>query len=501
MKTTRRVTTVPVILTMAVLLAFAACDRGGNKTRYAAEKSLFRARKMREELGATSLKPEFLDKALESYRLIVRNYRDRIDNIEGMEEIIVSAQMELAELEFLSGMLEIARDDFKEAYRLARTIRAARVNALYSAAVISQELGDMPGAIARFRQFQDEFLGQDALLETAALNTRYLVTPLKIAELYQASDNGKEADRWNGTAVQMFNSVIENTDNELLAKEMRFNVLTAYLQGKRWREALETIGKLKNIYADSEADLPPLLFIEAKIQHEGFSNTTRAIELYRRVYREYPESGEALTALLVVGGIRFEDKRYNEAEKIYRQAIDTYGEGNTETVEASWQLARIAEIRGKWLDASLMYKSIYTNFPGTIEGFEAPLRIANHFRDRGEKDAAEAACNTAVEQYEKIISSQAGEGVRIMAEEYIVRAFSEQDKWHDAIRLLLLLPDKYPRYTRFRENYLAAASIYENELGDGDAAAETLSKCMERYRGSNLAAEAERQYRRIKGPE
>ena len=42
-----------------------------------------------------------------------------------------------------------------------------------------------------------------------------------------------------------------------------------------------------------------------------------------------------------------------------------------------------------------------------------------------------------------------------------------------------------------------AASIYEKELKDSKRATETLRICMERYPGSPVAVEAEKQYRRI----
>jgi TolA-binding protein len=218
------------------------------------------------------------------------------------------------------------------------------------------------------------------------------------------------------------------------------------------------------------------------------------------VYERYPDSPDAVNALMTEGSIQIESGRYDEAQRLYQSVVDTHGDTEDQIVEASWQLARIAQAKSNWVDASLHYKLIYTRYPGTIQGLESPLRIASYYRERNEKEAAASAFNRAVEHYENLISSQVPEGVRVLAEEYVVRAFAEHGEWREAARRLLELPDRYPVYHRFRANYLKAASIHETELKEKKRAAEILQECMNRYPGTDLAAEAEAQYRRITDP-
>ena len=130
---------------------------------------------------------------------------------------------------------------------------------------------------------------------------------------------------------------------------------------------------------------------------------------------------------------------------------------------------------------------------------EAPLRIAAHYRESGEKDALDAAHERAIEHYDRLSSMQFPEIVRIIAEEYHVRTLVEQERWEDAASRLLALPGRYPQYHKFKENYLMAASIYETELKDPGRAAETLRICVSKYPGTSLAAEAAKQIERIEG--
>ena len=488
---------VGVIAAVTLLAALlAAC--GGGSPRYEAEKALFEARKMREQLVQNRSSPEFIDKTVDAYRAIVDRFAGGMDRTEGLGEIVISAQMELAEFEFRTGRFDEAIADFDKAYRIAGNEPAARANALYSTAFVAETADDFPDAIERYERFHREFLGEGSVDATARMNSRYLITPLKLADLNARAGNGQQAGSWLDEAERIYRTAISGSQDSALVKEMRFNLLTTYLKGERWNDAHALIRDLEARYGN-ERDLPGLYFVEAKIYRDGFGNAARALEILQNIYQRYPESPEAASALMTAGGMQFEAGRYDEARRLYQSVIDTYGDTDARIVEASWQLAQIAEMRGNWVDASLLYNLIYTNHPGTIQGLEAPLRIAYYYRNRNEREAASSAYERAIEHYEGLVASQISEEVRVMAEEYLIRALVEQEKWQEAARRLLELPDRYPRYHRFRENYLRAASIHERELNDPERAAEILRDCMNRYPGTDLAAEAERQHRRITG--
>ena len=85
-----------------------------------------------------------------------------------------------------------------------------------------------------------------------------------------------------------------------------------------------------------------------------------------------------------------------------------------------------------------------------------------------------------------------------MAEEYSVRALVEDKRWTEAVRRLIALPDRYPDYPPFRENYLRAASIYEAELGNRELAIATLETCSAKFPGTGLARAADKELARLK---
>jgi TolA-binding protein len=484
------------ILTAALVL-LAACSGEHGSPRYAAEKKLFKARKMRDDLITGGMKTEFVGRTSDAYRGIVNEYGGAARTVPELEDIVISAQMELGELEYRGGLLREARGDFERALALAPNVPAARANALYSAGVISEELEEPDSASAYFTRFFDGFLGVDSIASTVRMNPRYLVTPLKLAGLSVGLGDQGKADRWLMEAERIYLQVIAREKDPGLVRETRYNLLSTYLQQKRWSTALAFAKEIEALYRNPQ-DLSSILYIEARIYQDGFGDPARALALYLSVAGSYPKEREAPDALLAAAKIHEKALRLDQAASLYGTVIDSFKSRASEVVEAQWQLAHIDELKGDFESASLRYHSIYTDYPETVQGFEAPLRIASNYREHGSADAARSACNRALEHYDGLASGDHPMATKIMAEEYSVRALVEDKRWDEAAQRLIALPDRYPDHPPFRENYLRAASIYEKNLGDRERAIATLETCSAKFPGTSLARAADQELARLK---
>jgi len=485
------------LLVISSLAALIACSSERSSPRYRAERMLFKARKLKDDFAAGGMKAEFLGQAAAAYRSVVREYGGAADSVAGLEEVVISAQMELGELEYRGGLLREARGDFEKAVALAKNVPAARANALYSAGVISEDLGEPAEAAQHYERFADEFLGTESLASTVRMNQRYLITPLKLADLATRLGDGESADRWLKEADRVFTYVSEHEKDPALLREARYNLLAASVQEKNWNRALALVKELKGLYPDPQ-DVSSIRYIEAKIYQDGLGNPARAKALYLSIAEEHPKAREAPDAILAAAGICKNAGQIDEAVELYEKIINSFKERISEVVEAQWQMAQIEELRGDPEAATLRYRSIYSDYPETLQGFEAPLRIARNYREHAAADAAKASYDKALEHYEGLVSAQRPLATRIMAEQYIVRTLVEAARLSEAVERLLKLPDRYPDYTPFRENYLRAASIYETELGDREQAKRTLEACAAKYPGTELAQAARKELARLK---
>ncbi|MBD3179369.1 MAG: tetratricopeptide repeat protein [Candidatus Latescibacteria bacterium] len=480
---------------LAAIAVVMSCQEKG--PLYEAEKELFKARKMRHELSSTTVQGEFLTRTLDTYRGIVEEYKDQMNRQAELDTIIVTAQIEMAQLEFQTGMLEKAYRDFRDAAELSSGIPAARANAIYSAAVIARQMNNPESSLEHYSQFYQRFLSPKARPFPITLNRRYILAPIEAAHLYLEMGKGEKAREWYGIAEELYSEIAGSGEYPGLAEESRLNLITVMLQKEEWGRARRYLGKLKEELSGEER-LPALMYIEARIELDGYDNRDRAVRILEEIATEYPRSEEASGALVAAAGIRFREGNYSKARELCTRIISNYGNRNSEVAEATWILAEIEEKSGDWLEASLHYKALYTNHPYTLQGLEAPLRIATHFAESGEKDVASQAYERAREHYRTIISESNSQGARIMAEKYLVRALTEDGKWKEAVGRLLELVDEYPGYSNFRGNYLRAASISEEKLSDSARAAEILNSCVRRYPGTPLASEARKQLNRIR---
>ena len=481
----------------AAVVIYPGCDSKNSSPAYRAEEALFDARKLASELTFPTVNRVFLDRTLTAYRLIVEEFSADTGTIEGLDLLVVTAQMELSELEFRAALFDDAKKDFLHAYEISGNIPAARANALWSAAFISRESGNSSEAFTLFSKFHEEYLAGEKILETARLNRRYLLTPIRIAEICIATADSGCAEKWLGEAELIFRHIIRSNAPDEIKKEARYNLVSTWLLAKKWAKAREMIREMRKLYGD-EADIPSLLYLEARVELNGFGNQEEAILVFERIVSEHPKSKEASTALLMNGNILASMGRDDEAATAYSRVLEEYDTEGPEMVEAIWQLALLEERRGNWIEASLHYKTAYTNFPTTIQGMEAPLRIAAYYRKSGEADALEAAYDRAEEHYIQLASLLHSETVSIIAEEYYIRTLIERENWEAAARRLLALPGMYPQYHSFKDNCLMAASIYENKLGDPERAAEILQACSAKYQGTQVSEEAQKQLDRIR---
>lgn len=485
----------PLLIILISLAAATSCEK--EDRLYQAEKELFKARKMRHDLASTTIEGDFLSRTIQTYGGIVDRHRDHMGESAVLDTIIVAAKMEMAQLEFQTGMLEEALRDFKEAVELTGEIPSARANAIYSSAVISGQMQNPESALEYYRRFYREFLSKDARPFRIELNSRYILTPVRIGHLLLQLDDRAEAERWYEIAEKFYSYIIENGKITRLVEEAKLNRITALLQREEWSKAGQYLERMKKGIIDRER-LPALMYIEAQIELNGYNNRSGALRILENIESEHPESAEASSALVTAAGIRFREKNYDEVRNICSRIIKNYGGRKNEAAEAAWMLARAEEESGNWLEASLHYKSLYTSHPYTLQGLEAPLRIAAHFAESGESAVARDRYGKARDHYLALAREAGTRGARIMAEKYLVRAMTEEGKWEEAVERLLELVEEYPGYINFRNNYLRAASICEKKLKDTDRAEEILTICIERYPETSLASEAEKQLARIR---
>ena len=467
------------------------CGSVAERTIYEAERRLFKADKMKSELADEFgfRQSGLLDNTIGAYRAIVTEFAPMTARVPGLDAYVVAAQIDIADLEAQVGRHGEALEDFHLAVDLAAGIPVARAYALYSAARLAEQLGHPERAIEYHEVlYRDHLRRGDA---SATNDPRLLVTPLKLAELHERLGSG-EAEKWLDEAETLYRDVAASAEDPDLLREARFNLLATRIQQRKWDDALELSERLAEYYPQP-SNLAAVTYLRARIFELGLEDTGRAAALYREVSARYPESIEAPRALLATGAIEAARGNLDAAVEAFEVVVRSHARHVGAAAEAEWQLAQIEEARNQWVEAALRYKSITASYPGTSRALEAPLRLAAVYRELGEEAATSAAYAHAIEEYEKITKGAHPLGTRIRAEDFIYKAYVQQDSWDLAARHLLELPERYPRYEPYRENYIIAARIYKEQLDDRRNAVAALERCIHKYPDTETAARASEQ--------
>jgi len=489
-----------VALSLALLggVALTSCSRG--EPRYRAEKMLFEANKMNAELSQTLNRPsgEFLDRTLSAYRKIVEEFSPKMHEEEGLEKLVISAQIALGELEFRAGRLAQARDDFVHVLDLERNEPGARMNAIYSAGVLSELMRDPEGAIEYYEDFFNDYLSVEQAPATSREQMRYLVTPLKLAELSKATGNEHSAALWLMRAEALYTGLIDSGVQGELLMNANFNLLTALIQQEKWDEADKLAEAIARNYRQpiSAASID---FLRARIREHGFGDHEGALAFYKSVWADHPHSADAPKAMLAAAAIQLRLEKPDAARELYERVADDYAGDAAAAGEAEWQLAQMAVENKDWAEASLRYRSILASYPRTSYAYEAPIQLALGYRRLGEEDNATNWFDRALGGYREIIDDRnASLPEKVTAEEYILQVYTLQKRWKEAVKHLTGMPERYPDFASLRQNYLTAAEIYEKELDDVPAAIDCLEECRRRYPDSSAAKTAEAELQRLR---
>jgi tetratricopeptide (TPR) repeat protein len=471
------------------LAAGLGCAKSEDRLRHAAEKRLFEADKVRSEWARSSNRANsrFIDRTIGEYRSIVEEFGGHTD-IEGMETIVIAAQIRLADIELQTGRILAALDDLEAASKIGGSgAHEARVFATYRAAEVAEAIRDRDRAVSLYERFASDYLESDDLSTMQSIPPNYLTTPLKLAQLARDADSPHVEGVWLKKAESLYGSLIETASAPSVVKQAEFNLVTTYVQQQRWQNALTLLDTLSYKYTDT-SDQVSVRFLRANIYHNGLDDVKRASDLYRKIYEDFPTASEASSAMLLDAALRLRLGTVEEAETLYRRVLDDYAGYSQAVAEARWQIAFIAEGRGDWQEASLHYKAIADAYPTTFYGLESPLRVAAGFTRLGETEAAAAAYRRALDGYKRIVDGSYPLTTKLPAEDYILQVYVRQKQWDAAIKHLTDLLQKYPNHTAILQgNYVTAASIYADELDNKAKAIEMLNECIDLYPESSTA--------------
>jgi tetratricopeptide (TPR) repeat protein len=463
------------LLLLAALAVLGGCGGGDLADRYAAEKlawqamKLSRAMRSNPELATDEMRGRLAD----TYRRIIRSFPPPAD-----AGAMTDLEREVADITARSrsrlALLALDRDDTDEAIRLYASIRDSYA---FDAALAMDGAFALAGIYERVDRWEDAISAYEEVLrrwESAEVggpdpDPQVLRIPIRIATGHVMRGEDEAArrrlaaararyaeweDRWAGSAVAR------------LAAELSAETYT--LEG-RWQDAVAAYEAFDREYGDA-SNRGRVWMTLADLYETRLGEPLRADQYYSRVVEAYRDENAGGTAAIALAAHDIDRGDYEQARERLADVISRFRHEEALGATASHYVALSYEREGRWDSAVPALNNLASTYPTTMYGLSALLRVAEHFQDAGEADAAETALERAAEHYERVARDYADTPAELAARNYLIETRRRQERWPEAVDALLETARRYPDSPASPSMVLQAAEIVEEKLGDPDRA-------------------------------
>ncbi|MCA9729994.1 MAG: tetratricopeptide repeat protein, partial [Candidatus Eisenbacteria bacterium] len=329
------------------------CADSSLSVRYQAEKDLWRARRMGVRIQSQpDAAGPLVDKAIAAYTKILDDYPpSRIDDPNEATQvgtIRAAAALGLARLELST------RQDWRAATNVLMENRLAARDNLDATVRIHAELlrilqraGSADTLVLVLEQMLDSVPPADADGNPVSL---VLDAPMQIVDIEEGMGHAQEAAARLELAQVYFDQVLHDHAGQPVAVAARLHQANILVKQARYREADAALTEATEM-PKAGLYVPGILLTQATVRQQGLDDPAGAVELLRRLQRDYPDDPRAPGALLQIGiAYQSEGKSdsalvaFDRVEKIYPSKVDIVS-------QAQLLAANVIDTQGRWDEA------------------------------------------------------------------------------------------------------------------------------------------------------
>ncbi len=492
------------LLIAALAAGLVGCGNAELTERYRAERMSWQVKTLERAMSenAEIATDEMIARVMDGHREIIDGFPppDVIDEttdpaVVDVARISAASRLALSSMLVARATPETAEESVGESVELLESVRDGysfdrnlAVDAGLRLASVRELTGDFSGAIDEMGDVLDRW-GPAMDADGNVPDVRILRLPLRRASSYAVRGMGEQATRVFVEASETYTTWAETWSGTRTGEAaLRMNADTYSAQG-RWLEAVAIYEELDEAYGsdDNRASIW-LSLAEIHASRLGDKETSRAY--YERVSGLYGETTSGATADVALALMDIADDRHEAARARLTSVIDRFGDEEAIAATAKQHRAASYELEGRWDSAVAEYSALAAEFPTTMYGLAAPLRIVDMYGEIGETAAGMTALDEAAQVYQRVIRDYGGTPAEMAARNYMIETRLRQESWSDAASLLSETAAQYPDAQAAASMLIQAADIYREELDRPDLAGELLQAVVERYPGHDAAARA-----------
>ncbi|MBM3254109.1 MAG: tetratricopeptide repeat protein [Candidatus Omnitrophica bacterium] len=224
------------------------------------------------------------------------------------------------------------------------------------------------------------------------------------------------------------------------------------------------------------------------------------IDAFREIPIRYPSWANSPKAQFNIGQLYAIQNNFPKARAEFEVILKEYPSNIDICATALFSIAAIYEKEEKQEKAIDTLNKLMSNYPNTYSALQAPLYIAQHYKNKAQAQEASVAYAAALKKYQKIIKDNPKTLGAVLAEDLAIACYADQGEWYEAIDYLDSLVRDYPDVPLAPKALFTIGLIYQDQLKQPQNALESYRKLINKYPQNPLVKPAEKQIELINKP-
>lgn len=166
---------------------------------------------------------------------------------------------------------------------------------------------------------------------------------------------------------------------------------------------------------------------------------------------KFPYTNATKSGYMKLAEVYISDKKYDGAIEVLDKILTKYKEDVATLVKTHFLKALVYDKQGEWGKAYLEFKILSDEFQTTLLGLQAPIYIARHYVNSGNRGKAQEEYNSAVEHYEKLRDQYKGMLMGYAAANFAIQSYIYLEKFEEAGRIIEDNINDYPSMMVFQQ--------------------------------------------------
>lgn len=207
---------------------------------------------------------------------------------------------------------------------------------------------------------------------------------------------------------------------------------------------------------------------------------------FKTIIERFPESKTARIAYIRLAELYFINKRSDELLATLEEISKKYGDDILLSSEIQFLKANAYVMRKEWEKAQEELLTLQDKYSNTTLGLQAPLYIANYYKEKGKVREAEEALNRAVMFYTDLNEKNRGTSLGYASLSMLIRTYINMKRHQDAGKVIEDVIAEYPKAGTVIQQSPYIDLVFVKELKTPEKAIEIYTLAKERTDNSNI---------------